>query len=82
MATVGGRRADAKRGGCVGDISGVGMCRRRMAERVRHVGTLHPGGRLRWGGVKEFSDGSLGSHTALMHEPYAGECKCFMRTAC
>ncbi|GAB4817570.1 hypothetical protein N2152v2_004616 [Parachlorella kessleri] len=44
---------------------------RRMAERVRHVGTLHPGGRLRWGGVKEFSDGSLGSHTALMHEPYA-----------
>jgi predicted amidohydrolase YtcJ len=43
-----------------------------MAERVRHVGFMHPGRRLQWGGVKEFSDGSLGSHTALMHEPYAG----------
>lgn len=43
-----------------------------MAERVRHVGTAHPGGMLQWGGVKDFADGSLGAHTALMHEPYSG----------
>lgn len=43
-----------------------------MAERVKHLGTAHQGGRLFWGGVKEFADGSLGSRTALMHEPYAG----------
>lgn len=30
----------------------------------------HAGGRLFWGGVKAFSDGSLGSRTALMREPY------------
>lgn len=24
-----------------------------------------------WGGLKEFADGSLGSSTALFHEPYA-----------
>lgn len=46
---------------------------RRMAERVRHVGNSHPGGRLSWGGVKEFYDGSLGSRTALMHEPYVDD---------
>lgn len=28
-------------------------------------------GRLRFGGWKEFSDGSLGGHTAAMYEPYA-----------
>lgn len=44
---------------------------RRAAERARHVGRVHPGGRLSWGGVKEFYDGSLGSRTALMHEAYA-----------
>lgn len=27
--------------------------------------------RLRWGGLKAFVDGSLGSHTAWFHEPYA-----------
>ena len=46
---------------------------RRMAERVRHLGTAHPGGRLAWGGVKEFYDGSLGSRTALMLDPYADD---------
>lgn len=34
-------------------------------------GKEHDGGRLSWGSLKEFADGSLGSHTALMHEPYA-----------
>jgi predicted amidohydrolase YtcJ len=43
---------------------------RRLAERVKHVGTRHSRGKLMWGGVKEFYDGSLGSRTALMHEPY------------
>ncbi len=46
---------------------------RRLAERVKHIGTRHPGGKLLWGGVKEFYDGSLGSRTALMHEPYIGQ---------
>jgi len=43
---------------------------RRLAERVKHVGTRHDSGKLMWGGVKEFYDGSLGSRTAFMHEPY------------
>lgn len=42
-----------------------------MAERVRHLGRAHPSGMLFWGGTKEFADGSLGSRTALFHEPYA-----------
>lgn len=46
---------------------------RRLAERVKHVGTRHPGGKLMWGGVKEFYDGSLGSRTALMHERYSDQ---------
>jgi predicted amidohydrolase YtcJ len=29
------------------------------------------GGRLVWGGIKVFADGSLGGHTAAMAEPYA-----------
>jgi len=44
---------------------------RRLAERVRHIVNRHPKGRLTWGGVKEFYDGSLGARTALMAEPYA-----------
>lgn len=51
----------------------VCACRERMAQRVQQLGAKHPGDRLRWGGVKEFADGSLGSYTALMHEPYAGK---------
>ena len=34
-------------------------------------GRSHPGGRLHWGGLKAFADGSLGSRTALMWQPYA-----------
>lgn len=28
--------------------------------------------RVFWGGLKDFSDGSLGASTALMHQPYEG----------
>ena len=40
---------------------------------VAERGVTHRGGRLFWGGVKAFSDGSLGSRTALMHQPYADD---------
>ena len=30
-------------------------------------------GRLRWAGVKRFADGSLGGHTAAMHEPFTDQ---------
>src|SRR5690606_16503769 len=36
------------------------------AERIRAAG-----GRLRFGGWKDFADGSFGGHTAAMYEPYA-----------
>ncbi len=39
-----------------------------LSERVQREG--HGEGRLRWGGVKGFVDGSLGSETAWFHEPY------------
>lgn len=45
--------------------------RSRLAALVAADGYVHPSGRLFWGGVKEFADGSLGSCTALMHQPYA-----------
>jgi predicted amidohydrolase YtcJ len=39
---------------------------------VAVTGTFHASSaRLAWGGVKEFADGSLGSSTALLWEPYA-----------
>lgn len=41
-----------------------------MAARVAGSGRAHAGGRLFWGGMKAFADGSLGSRTALMWEPY------------
>ncbi len=44
--------------------------RPRLATRVAASGYSHPSGRLFWGGVKAFADGSLGSCTALMQEPY------------
>ena len=44
--------------------------RSRVAARIAAEGYAHASGRLFWGGVKEFVDGSLGSCTALMHEPY------------
>lgn len=31
-----------------------------MAERVRHLGRVHPSGMLLWGGVKEFAGGAQG----------------------
>ena len=36
------------------------------AERIKGAG-----GRMRFGGWKEFADGSLGGHTAAMYEPFA-----------
>ncbi|MEX1091790.1 MAG: amidohydrolase family protein [Acidimicrobiia bacterium] len=36
------------------------------AERIRSAG-----GRMRFGGWKDFADGSLGGHTAAMYEPFA-----------
>lgn len=42
-----------------------------MAAYVAPNGTRHPGGRLHWGGLKSFVDGSLGTRTALLHEPYS-----------
>lgn len=41
-------------------------------ERMREYVAVHGRGdeRLRWGGVKGFVDGSLGSGTAWFHEPY------------
>mmetsp|Transcript_46271 Transcript_46271/g.148133 ORF Transcript_46271/g.148133 Transcript_46271/m.148133 type:complete len:522 (+) Transcript_46271:101-1666(+) len=43
----------------------------RLADRLRVRGGAHLGGRLSWGGLKEFADGSLGSRTALFREPYS-----------
>ena len=37
---------------------------------IEREGWHHASQMLRWGCVKEFYDGSLGSETALMHEPY------------
>lgn len=42
----------------------------RAAELVAERG--RGGGRVRWGGVKGFVDGSFGSSTAWFHEPYLG----------
>jgi len=44
---------------------------RRLDFLLDDRGREHAGGRLSWGSLKEFADGSLGSHTALMYEPYA-----------
>ncbi|KAF8057238.1 LAF3 [Scenedesmus sp. PABB004] len=47
---------------------------RRLAHRVAVRGDHHAAsGRLSWGGVKEFADGSLGARSALMREPYLPE---------
>ena len=48
-------------------------CRHKLSELVQQKGTSHAEGRLHWGGVKDFVDGSLGSRTALMHQPYADD---------
>jgi len=39
---------------------------------IEREGRHHPSQMLFWGCVKEFYDGSLGSETALMHQPYEG----------
>jgi predicted amidohydrolase YtcJ len=49
-------------------------CRKQTAQLVRQQGgRSHASGRVHWGHVKAFHDGSLGSRTALMHEPYSDE---------
>ena len=48
-------------------------CRPRLQQLVKVRDRAHPGGRLHWGGLKAFADGSLGSRTALMKEPYADD---------
>lgn len=45
----------------------------RLASKMVAEGRQHPAGRLYWGGLKEFLDGSLGSRTALMYEPYTDD---------
>ena len=47
--------------------------RRKFSDLVQQKGTSHAEGRLHWGGVKDFVDGSLGSRTALMHQPYTDD---------
>lgn len=47
--------------------------RRKLHGWVQAKGRSHPRGRLHWGGLKDFADGSLGSRTALMHQPYADD---------
>jgi len=44
-----------------------------VIEMVNAIGSSK--GRLSWGGVKEFFDGSLSSRTALMYEPYRDDQK-------
>ncbi|DBA82929.1 TPA: hypothetical protein ACH3X1_006715 [Trebouxia sp. C0004] len=46
---------------------------RKLHDWVLSRGTSHPGGRLHWGGLKDFADGSLGSRTALMHQSYTDD---------
>lgn len=41
-----------------------------LQDFIKRRGWSHPSQMLSWGCVKEFYDGSLGSETALMHEPY------------
>lgn len=54
------------------DIDTSPGCRQRTADFVASHGTSEATGYLFWGGLKEFADGSLGSSTALFHEPYVG----------
>ena len=44
---------------------------RRLDFLIDGRGREHEKGRLSWGSLKEFADGSLGSHTALMYKPYS-----------
>ncbi len=53
-----------------GPEADAALRRERAAALVAANGTRHPGGRLHWGGLKGFVDGSLGARTALLHAPY------------
>lgn len=44
---------------------------RELLESLVKTQKAHAGGFLFRGGLKDFADGSLGSRTALMQEPYA-----------
>lgn len=56
-------------------ITVTAMVIARTEEELRHAKDRidDAGGRLVWGGIKVFADGSLGGHTAAMDEPYADE---------
>ncbi len=51
----------------------VMTCRRRLEAFVQERGPGNATSRLRWDGLKAFADGSLGSRTALMHQPYTDQ---------
>ncbi len=56
------------------DILPCNCLREATAELVRRKnGTSHGSGRVHWGHVKAFHDGSLGSRTAFMHQPYSDQ---------
>ncbi|KAK9832465.1 hypothetical protein WJX74_011007 [Apatococcus lobatus] len=44
--------------------------RKELRKFIDDHGWRDPSGRVFWGGLKDFSDGSLGASTALMHQPY------------
>lgn len=45
----------------------------RLKTRIDTKGRRHRLGRLQWGAIKDFADGSLGSRTALLIEPYTDD---------
>ena len=51
--------------------------RQQLRKFVDQHGWGDRSGRVHWGGLKDFSDGSLGSSTALMHQPYAQDSTSF-----
>lgn len=48
-------------------------CRNRLQQWVQAHGRSDSSEHVFWGTLKEFSDGSLGSGTALMHQPYTND---------
>ncbi len=54
------------------DEHGLVLCRRRLQEFIHKHGWRDKMGHVFWGGLKDFSDGSLGASTALFHQPYEG----------
>ena len=51
----------------------VMACRQRLEAFVQKHGPGNATSHLQWDGLKAFADGSLGSRTALMHEPYTDQ---------